>query len=344
MFDINDANKYVGLRMSKRTIIGCTPNDIVEYGFSHEMARKVCTWVYRKRAKSFDEMLDIPKQFRVRLSSQFVISVVSPLKNVCSADGTEKFLFKTPSGNSFEAAYMPTSKRSTLCISTQSGCRMGCSFCHTGSMGFRENLNAGEIVGQVLSVSQVYKVNRIVIMGMGEPLDNYVETFKALHILTSSWGLAFGASHITLSTVGIFPHLETLIAMKKCNVAVSLHSPYSEQRAKLMPSERLNTISSVVEFLRNNPVKKPLRLSFEYLVIQGVNDSSQNAKGVAELLKELNAHVNVIPYNSHQAVAEASIVAKEFQKLLNDLGVSATFRQPRGFDIDAACGMLAAKG
>lgn len=329
--------------MSKKSIIGCTPNDIVEYGFSNEIAKKVCTWVYRKKAKSFDDMLDIPRQIRVRLSSQFIISVVSPLKRARSVDGTEKYLFKTTSGNPFEAAYMPTGKRNTLCISSQSGCRMACSFCHTGSMGYRENIAAGEIVGQVLGISYISKVNRIVVMGMGEPLDNYKETFKALDILTSSWGLAFGASHITLSTVGMLPELESLIAMKRCNVAVSLHSPYGEQRAQLIPSERLHSIASIVEFLRNNPIKKPLRLSFEYLVIPGVNDSLHNAKGVAELIKDINVHVNVIPYNTHEALATTRITAKEFQKLLNNFGVSATFRQPRGFDIDAACGMLAAK-
>lgn len=329
--------------MVKGTIIGLIPHELEKHGFSAAMAERVCSWVYRKKAKSFESMLDIPISLRKELISKFVISAVSPVKAVASVDGSVKYLFKTSLGNSFEAVYMPTGKGSTLCISTQSGCRMACKFCYTGSMGFQQDLSAGEIVGQVLAIPEARKVNKIVIMGMGEPLDNFHETLKALEILTSSWGLAFGASNITLSTVGVLPELKSLVELRKCNIAVSLHSPFSAERAKLMPSEKLYPIHSVVDFFRKSQIKKPLRLSFEYLVIPEKNDSQNDAEGVVRLLAGLKTHVNIIPYNSPEVADKENLSAKKFQKLLNKLGVSATLRQPRGFDIDAACGMLAAK-
>ncbi|HPE17741.1 MAG TPA: 23S rRNA (adenine(2503)-C(2))-methyltransferase RlmN [Tenuifilaceae bacterium] len=329
--------------MNRESILGCLPQCIERYGFTSVVAEKVCTWVYRKRVTSFDLMMDIPKPVRNDLCSKFSISLPSPVEAAESVDGSVKYLFKTDLGNPFEAVFMPTGGRGTLCISTQSGCRMACSFCYTGSMGFRQNLSAGEIVGQVLGVPRASRVNRIVIMGMGEPLDNFNETLKALDILTASWGVAFGASNITLSTIGVLPELQSLIEMRKCNIAVSLHCPFGKGRAKLMPSEILHPILNTIELLRKYPVKKPLRLSFEYLVIPGVNDSQKDAVGVAQLLFGLKSHVNVIPYNSPEVADKENAKAKKFQKLLNKLGVPATFRQPRGFDISAACGMLAAK-
>lgn len=334
--------------MKKLQIVGCTLSElegiVSSMGCKSQFAKDLCVSIYRRRVSSFDEIKSLPLALRQRLTEGFTILALSPERVQSSADGTVKYLFRTLDGHPFESAYMPSRKRNTLCVSTQSGCRMGCKFCHTGTLGLQSNLSAGDIIGQLLGAKHSVDVNRIVLMGMGEPLDNTKEVLKALEIITSEWGLAFGAANITLSTVGILPEIEEIIRSKRCNLAVSMHSPWPMIRERLMPIERLHPLSKVLAFLKDNPVKKPLRLSFEYMVIPGINDSHQDAAEAARILGGLKSHVNVMPYNSDQ-YREASVEAtKKFRQILAEHGQPATIRLSRGYDISAACGMMVAKG
>jgi 23S rRNA (adenine2503-C2)-methyltransferase len=312
-------------------------------GFSHHYGQILAREMYRKKARSIMEVDELPLMFRAKLMEKYTFSLLSPLETLASIDGTKKFLFRTAGGNPFETAYMPFGKRNTLCISTQSGCRMGCSFCYTGKMGLYENLSSSYIVSQVLSVPDYQAINRIVLMGMGEPLDNSKEVFKSLEILTSQWGLAFGAANITLSTVGITPHLGQLIELRMCNIAISLHSALPSIRKEIAPAENKHPIAKTIEILKKYPVKKPLRLSFEYVVVPKANDSDEDAIAVHRLLKDLRCHVNIIPLNTSTANPESLKAARAFQRMLNNLGQATTLRASRGQDIDAACGMMAEK-
>lgn len=312
-------------------------------GFSQHYGQILARELYRKRIGNVVQIKDLPSIFRAKLLEQHSVVPLNPIKTLVSVDGTKKFLFRTSNGNPFETAYMPSVKRNTLCISTQSGCRMGCSFCYTGKMGLYESLSSYNIVSQLISVSNSQAINRIVLMGMGEPLDNSTEVFKSLEILTSQWGMAFGAARITLSTVGILPELTRFVNSRMCNIAISLHSPFAAQRQKTIPAEKAYPIGQLVEFFRQNPLRKPLRLSFEYVVVHKENDTDEHAAATNALLKGLNCHVNVIPLNTSKANPESLKAAKIFQRKLNDLGQPTTLRASRGQDIDAACGMMAGK-
>jgi 23S rRNA (adenine2503-C2)-methyltransferase len=333
--------------MASAKIVGLTLGEIERklygYGFNTDYAQEICRWIYKRRCTSFLQMDTLPLDLRQKFEAEFSLALPFFEQVQVSSDGTKKYLFKTVAGNPFETAFMPGEKRRTICLSTQSGCNVGCSFCYTGSMGVVENLSVNDILAQIFSIPEHAAINRLVLMGMGEPLHNPAEVFKALEILNAQWGLAFGSANITLSTVGILPMLGNLVDSQSCNVAISLHSPFAEQRKKLIPAETENPIHSIVNFLMQNPVKKPLRLSFEYVVIPGVNDSNEHAAETAKLLANLNCHVNVIPLNTTREKPDNQKFAKEFQKKLNALGQPATLRVSRGIDIGAACGMMAGK-
>lgn len=334
--------------MQNSQMIGYSLNEIEEiiagFGFKPNLAREICTCIYRRGIFSFDRMINLPIELRRKLNVNFDLYSITPINTQISIDGTEKYLFRTINGNPFETAFMPGDKRNTLCISTQSGCRMGCEFCFTGTLGLKENLSRAQILGQLLYAAQSSKINRIVLMGMGEPLDNPVEVFSALEILNANWGFAFGAANITLSTVGIIPQLHNLVKARQCNVAISMHSPFHEERVRIIPVEKDYPIHSIVDFFKVNPVSKPLRLSFEYVVIPAENDTEIHAAEIAKLLADITCMVNVIPLNSKRDNDFNVQAATQFHRRLNNLGQSATLRLSRGNDIDAACGMMAGKG
>jgi 23S rRNA (adenine2503-C2)-methyltransferase len=333
--------------MQKQQLIGYTLDEVKSlldgYGQNPMLAKEICLCMYRRRCKSFLEIESIPLDIRRKLDSNFTIDPTQPISSQHSVDGTFKYLFTTQQGNPYETAFIPGGARRTLCISTQSGCRMGCSFCYTGNLGLKENLSAAQILGQLIAIPNGKQVNRIVLMGMGEPLDNPVSVFRVLEILNAQWGFAFGAANITLSTVGIIPQLDKLVKSRFCNIAISLHSPFPEQRVDMIPSENDFPISSIVKYFRQNPLRKPLRLSFEYVVIPGENDSQDYILGVAELLADLKCHVNVIPLNTKKNNIQFVSAARSFQQKLNQSGIPTTLRISRGQDIDAACGMMAGK-
>lgn len=319
-----------------------------ELGLPTHYGIKLTRWIYRKRIQHYADINDIPKHILKTLKEEFgeVHSNIG-YERYPGTDGSVKYLFTNTQGQHYESIFMDNGKRKTLCVSTQAGCRMGCKFCMTGYIGFTGNLDAGSIIAQLLTIPETKNVNRLVIMGMGEPFDNWGEVNRALDILTSDWGVAFGKSNITLSTVGNIDGLEKFLLNPKCNLAVSLHSPFHDQRATLMPSEIKNPISEVVKLLLNHPIAKPLRLSFEYVALGGINLSEQHAKAVCELLKGLNYHINIIPWNEHPAASEfrkpTPVELANFTRWLNQHGALWTIRQSRGNEVSAACGQMAGK-
>lgn len=326
--------------------IGEIETAVLELGGTTNHAQKLIKWLYKHTISSFEEINTIPLTLRKAIDSKYSIGQYPPIAVNESSDSTRKFLFENKQDQRFEAVYMPDDKRNTLCISTQSGCRMGCKFCLTGKIGFNGNLTSLDIVNQLYSIREKEEVNRLVIMGMGEPFDNYPKVEKAIKIFTAQWGFAFGASNITLSSVGIKSQLEKFLQKPFCNLAISLHSPFPDERKELMPIENSNPISEVINILKENPIKKPLRLSFEYVALGGINTSERHANAIAELLHGLKYHLNIICWNSHDGSiynSPTNIELNTFISCLNSNGVLTAVRKSRGKDIGAACGQMAGR-
>ena len=319
--------------------------EIVHERYGHQdNAIEISKWIYRKDISSFDEIISIPMALRKSIGLNFQIEKTAPVLVSESNDKTRKYLFENQQGQKFEAVYMPGTKRNTLCMSTQSGCRMGCSFCLTGKMCFKGNLSAQDILNQYLSIPEQKKINRIVIMGMGEPFDNFIEVKKAIEILTAQWGVSFGASNVTLSTVGLLEPLREFLEKPFCNLAISLNNPFSDERINLMPIESTNPIAKAVNLIKAKPLKKPLRVSFEYVALGEINLDERHAKAIADLLNGIQYHINIIPWNSHKGSSFKSPTDLElntFISCLNRYGVLTSIRQSRGQDIGAACGQMA---
>jgi 23S rRNA (adenine2503-C2)-methyltransferase len=311
-------------------------------------ARQVWQWLFQKRASSFAEMTNLPAPFRARLDEDFAVSRPEVSRRAESSDGTVKFLFSLADGKTIESVLIPETKRLTLCISTQAGCAFGCAFCATALLGLKRNLSSAEIVDQVLEASRTLppdkRITNIVLMGMGEPLANYAQTVKALDIMTdTNWGIGISPRRITLSTVGLVPQIRKLMEETKVNLAISLHAPTDELRARLMPVNRKYGLKELMDCCRALPIPRRKRITFEYVLLRGVNDSVECARALGELLSGIRCKVNVIPFNPHpgsifQRPADESTAA--FQETLYERGVQVNVRKPRGDDIAAACGQL----
>ena len=307
-------------------------------------ANEVAKWLYKGNNLDFNTIVAIPLSLRKSLDLQYTSGKYLPSQVIESKDGSRKYLFSNDKGQKFESVFMPHKNRNTLCISSQSGCRMGCGFCLTAKVGFNGNLTSLDILNQYYSIPEHKKVNRIVIMGMGEPFDNFSEIKNAIEVLTSQWGANFGASNITLSTVGLIEPLKAFLENPFCNLAISLNNPISIERMRIMPIEKNNPIDQVIEIIRGNLPKKPFRVSFEYVALGNLNLSVKHAIAIAELLAGIKCHVNIIPWNLHNG---ASFIAPEEKELngfidcLNESGVLTTVRFSRGQDIGAACGQMA---
>lgn len=310
-------------------------------------ARQMAAWLYKRRATSLDEMTDLSKAARERLAAGWRVGREEPVAEAASADGTVKYLFRGTPGHDVEAVFIPDRDRATLCVSSQAGCRMRCAFCMTGRQGFHGNLSASRIINQVLSVPRSDELTNIVFMGMGEPTDNLPAVLAAIDILTAPWGLAWSPRRITVSTVG--PNLSAvreLLDSTRVHVAVSVHSPLPVQRASLMPVERACPVEDLVELLRGYDFAHQRRLSVEYIMWGGLNDSPRHADALARLLRGTSARVNIIPFHpvpGSELRTASRAVMEAFRDRLNGHGVTATIRASRGLDIDAACGMLAGK-
>lgn len=336
--------------MAKQSLLGKSYEEIERIvhsvGGSTDHARRVAYWIYSQRVPDLLAMKSIPLSLRRALNNDFEIGTYPWQQRAESEDGTAKYLFENPIGQRFEAVFMPGPKRNTLCISTQSGCRMGCAFCLTGSLGFNGNLQALDIVNQLHGIPEGKKVNRLVIMGMGEPFDNLLEVRKSVRIFTANWGYALGKANITLSSVGVVGKLDEFLDTPFCNLAISLHSPFPDERERLMPIEKSSPIRSIIEAIRSKPLRKPLRVSFEYVALGGVNTTHRHAEAVAELLRGINCHLNIIPWNAHEGSALTPPAAGELTEFIRNLdryGVLTTIRQSRGKGIKAACGQMAGR-
>lgn len=306
-------------------------------------ARQIASWLYDKKVSSIDEMTNLSLKHRELLKGEYEVGVSAPVDEMRSVDGTVKYLYRVGDNHFVEAVYIPDDDRATLCISSQVGCKMNCKFCMTGKQGFTGNLSAGQILNQIVSLPEREKLTNIVMMGMGEPLDNPDEVLKALEVMTAPYGFAWSPKRITLSTVGLRKGLRRFIEESDCHLAISLHSPVPSQRAELMPTERAFSIVEIADLLKNYDFSKQRRLSFEYIVFKGVNDSLIYAKELVKLLRGLDCRINLIRFH---AIPDVDLEGSDmetmtaFRDYLTSHGVFTTIRASRGEDIFAACGML----
>ncbi len=304
---------------------------------------QMAKWLYVKHVMDIDGMTDISKGNRELLKERYTIGCMPPAESQRSVDGTVKYLFPTTSGKFVETVYIPDNDRATLCVSSQVGCKMNCLFCQTGKQGFEGNLTTADILNQIYSLPERDKLTNIVFMGQGEPMDNLDNVLRATEALTAAWGYAWSPKRITVSSVGVKNKLKRFIEESECHVAISLHSPIHEQRAMLMPAEKAMPIADVVEMLRNYDFSHQRRLSFEYIVFGGVNDSPMHAREIIKLLKGLDCRINLIRFHQIPGVdlhgADDSRM-EAFRDYLTGHGVFTTIRASRGQDIYAACGLL----
>lgn len=306
-------------------------------------AGQIARWLYVRHAGSIDAMTDLSLAARQRLAARYEARLTPPLRTSVSADGTKKYLFGSPDEGFVEAAYIPDGDRATLCVSSQVGCRMGCRFCATGRQGLRRSLTGGEILNQILSIPESDRLTNLVFMGMGEPLDNYDNVVAALEVLTSPWGMAWSPTRITLSTAGVTPQLERLLQQTRVHIAVSLHNPFHDQRAEIMPIERAYPVRELADMLRRHDFSGQRRLSFEYILMEGLNDSPAHIRELRRLLNGLKCRINIIRFHripDSPYFSPPRPKMEAFRDALTSGGIHTTIRASRGEDIQAACGLL----
>jgi 23S rRNA (adenine2503-C2)-methyltransferase len=306
-------------------------------------AKQLSEWLYKKPSVSIDDMTNISKKNRDILSGQYCVGRTPFVQVSESSDGTKKYLFKTSGNHFIETVYIPEPDRATLCVSSQVGCKMNCLFCMTGKQGFAAQLSVDEILNQILSVPEFDKLTNVVYMGMGEPLDNIDNVLKSIDILTADYGPAWSPRRITLSTIGLVAGIKTFMEKSSAHLAVSLHSPFSDERLKLMPVEKAFSVEKIIAELKKYDFSKQRRLSFEYIMFEGVNDTMRHAVQLAKLLRGLDCRVNLIRFHAIPGIelkssGEAKMIA--FRDYLTYNGIVCTVRKSRGEDIQAACGML----
>ncbi|WP_372934060.1 23S rRNA (adenine(2503)-C(2))-methyltransferase RlmN [Mariniphaga sediminis] len=309
-------------------------------------ARQIADWLYKKDVSMIDEMTNLSKKARELLNEKFEFGLISPTKVQKSTDGTKKYLFPTIQHKFIETAMIPERDRKTVCVSSQVGCKMGCLFCYTAKQGFQGQLSAGEIINQIKSIDEAGEVSNIVYMGMGEPFDNLEEVLKSIEILTSEWGFAMSPRRITVSTIGIIPGMLTFLEKCEAHLAVSLHTPFNDERRQLMPVEVAYPIEEVVNEIKSWDFGRQRRVSFEYILFEGLNDSTRHINELTRLLQGLKCRINLIrfhpvPGTPLKSPGEETI--HHFKDMLNKKGILTTIRASRGQDIYAACGLLSTK-
>ncbi len=329
---------------------------VVKLGEKPFRAKQLYRWMHQKHARSFEQMTDLPKAFRERLAAECSLLTLEKDLEQRSTDGTIKFRWKTHDGRFIESVYMPEEKRKTLCVSTQVGCAMGCRFCATATMGLVRHLTPGEIVDQVhrvnaqlleMGLAGPRPLTNLVFMGMGEPLHNFENLKAALSILLSEDGPNFSHRHITVSTVGLVPMIERFGAETEVKLAISLNASNDEERDAIMPVNKKWNIEALMDACRKFPLRQGRRITFEYVLLKGVNDSMEDAARLAKLMQGVPAKVNLIPYNTNPGLGFYSVEeeqAERFQNHLANAGITAVIRKNRGRDIAAACGQLVAPG
>ena len=331
-------------------LLGKTPSQLKEIALSAGLpgftGNQLAQWIYGKRARTLAEMTNLSKAGRERLAESYEVGVALPLGKATSSDGTSKYLFPVNGNpdNAVEAVMIPDGDRKTLCVSSQAGCKMGCKFCMTGRQGFHGNLSAADILSQFFGIDEAAELTNTVFMGMGEPLDNWEEVKKVIEVLTASWGFGWSPKRITLSTIGVIPNLKRYLDECRCHLAVSLHNPFPEERLSLMPVEKAYPVESVIDLIRQYDFTGQRRVSFEYTMFAGFNDTPRHADALLRLLQGLECRMNLIrfhriPDSPYGTSAQASMEA--FRDRLSRGGITATIRTSRGEDILAACGLLA---
>lgn len=314
-----------------------------ELGLPRFAHKQIAKWLYSRFVTDIDSMTDLAKVAREILKEHCELGLSAPLKESVSQDGTKKYLFRTSEGEYIESALIPDGERMTLCVSSQAGCKMGCKFCATGRMGFRHHLTATEIINQILSIPERDKLTNLVFMGMGEPLDNIDNLLLTLDILTAEWGMAWSPTRITVSTAGVARTLPRLLDESKVHIAVSLHNPFPEERREIMPIENSYSIREVCDILRRYDFTHQRRVSFEYIVLEGMNSSMRHIKELSRLLDGIKCRINLIRFHK---IPDSPFYSPELEKIiefrdtLTKRGIQTTLRASRGEDIEAACGLL----
>jgi 23S rRNA (adenine2503-C2)-methyltransferase len=336
--------------MVRQSLCGLTADEILRiiqpWDFNLSHAAAISNSIYKRRITEISGFKNIPNKLKYLLQEDYNSGIFTPVKSETSADGTEKHLFKTDDGKLFETVFIPGDKRNTVCVSSQSGCRMGCAFCVTAGFGFRGNLSAGEIVNQIISIPGSETVTHVVLMGMGEPMDNLDNVLKACNILTASWGLSLSPRNVTVSTVGITPAIEKFLEDSECNLALSLFSPFAEERKSMIPAEAKYPVRSIIKLLKSFPVRKKRRLSLAYVMLKDLNDTDRHLEALKSVAENSRIRVNLLPYHTYGTDNKTSSSHDRMMYFKHNLvisGISASIRKSRGVDISAACGMLAAK-
>lgn len=332
---------------NKATLLGMTlaqiKSAVTQAGMPAFTAKQIAHWIYCKRVRSFDEMTNISLKNREQLSQLFNVGYAAPVEAMRSTDGTIKYLYRAGESSFVEAVYIPDGDRATLCVSSQIGCKMNCLFCMTGKQRYTANLTANEIVNQIFALPEFDKLTNIVFMGMGEPCDNLDNLLQSIEILTANYATAWSPHRLTVSSVGVRKGLKRLLDSGDYHIAISLHHPVPAQRSELMPAERGYSILEIVELLKQYDFSHQRRLTFEYIVFKGVNDSNAHARKLLKLLDGLDCRINLIRYHAVPGVPLEGVGNDEMLRMRDFLtanGIFTTIRASRGEDIFAACGML----
>ena len=333
---------------------------VAEEGLPGFTAKQIAQWLYVKKVRSIDDMTNLSKVARARLAEKYEVGVTPYAGLQISSDGTKKYLFPVSCSHkrglnvrmsedeletsAIEAVMIPDADRATLCVSSQAGCRMGCRFCMTGRQGFHGHLSAADIISQFIAVDESDRLTNAVFMGMGEPLDNYDNVMRAIEILTADWGFAWSPKRITLSTIGVLPNLKRYLEECKCHLAVSLHNPLPQERLTVMPVQGAWPIQEVIDLIRQYDFTGQRRVSFEYTMFAGFNDTKAHADALVRMLRGLECRMNLIRFHKipdFPYETSPDVIIENFKNRLNNSGIMTTVRASRGEDILAACGMLA---
>ena len=337
---------------------------VADEGLPGFTAKQIAGWLYVKKVRTIDEMTNLSKAARAALSARYEVGVTPYGGLQVSSDGTKKYLFPVKCAHrralnagcngsleesdleegAVEAVMIPDDDRATLCVSSQSGCRMGCRFCMTGRQGFHGHLSAADIISQFIAVDESDRLTNAVFMGMGEPLDNYDNVMRAIEILTADWGFAWSPKRITVSTIGVLPNLKRFLEESRCHLAVSLHDPFGPERLSMMPVQGAWPIQEVLDLIKQYDFTGQRRVSFEYTMFAGFNDTKQHADALIRMLRGLECRMNLIRFHKipdFPYETSSGVIIENFKQRLNNSGITTTVRASRGEDILAACGMLA---
>lgn len=310
------------------------------------VAKQLTDWLYKKHIRQIDDMRNLSKKNISLLKKKYQVGLIMHTSVQSSVDGTKKYLFPTLNKKFIESVFIPDKNRATLCVSSQIGCKMGCLFCMTGRQGFQANLSAGEIVNQIHSLPEFEVLTNVVYMGMGEPFDNLENVLKSIEILTADWGYGWSPKRITVSTIGIIPAMMKFLEVSKAHLAISLHSPFEEDRRKIMPVENVYSIPKLLDAIRNFDWSSQRRISFEYIMFKNFNDTQKHVNELARILNGINCRINLLRFHPIPDSPLISPDEKEiidFRDRLNAKGIVTTIRASRGEDIYAACGLLSTK-